>query len=126
MFQKMAQEDYPMVVSCCDVPSGSAAPDGLQNAHAYTLLDVIDLDGTKLAKIRNPWSVEGYKGAYSDKDSVWTPALLKKAGHKLANDGVFFMPFHQFLNKPYFRSTTAAIYKDFAASKVYAVKQTVK
>jgi len=126
LFQRMAREDYPMVISCCDVPRNSRAPDGLQNAHAYTLLDLIDLEGTKLVKIRNPWSTEGYNGAWSDEDSRWTPALLKKAGHVKAKDGVFFMPFHQFLNAPYFRSTTAAIYKNFKSSFVYNVKQTVQ
>lgn len=88
----------------------TSAPDGLQNAHAYSLLDVITIQGTQLVKIRNPWSAEGYKGAWSDKDTKrWTAANLKAANHKLANDGIFFMPLAQFLRPPYFRSTVAAI-----------------
>ena len=115
-----------MVVSCCDVPRGAQAPDGLTNAHAYTLLDVINLDGNRLAKIRNPWSVEGYSGAWSDNDSRWTPELMRKAGHTKANDGIFFMPFHQFLSKPYFRSTTANVYKNFRSSNIYKISQTIQ
>lgn len=102
-----------MVVSCCSVPRNSNAPDGLQNAHAYTLLDVMEVQGTKLAKMRNPWSREGYSGEWSDSDPRWTPSLLKQVGHTKANDGVFFMPFHNFLNKPYFRSTTVTMYNQF-------------
>jgi hypothetical protein len=90
------------------------------------LLDVITLNGEKLAKIRNPWSSEGYNGAWSDKDSRWTPSLLKQANHVKANDGVFFMPFHNFLNKPYFRSTTVAIYNQFTSSKTYSITQKVQ
>lgn len=114
----MGKKKYPMVVSCCVVegnnPTNSrkdtSAPDGLQNAHAYSLLDVITIQGTQLVKIRNPWSAEGYKGAWSDKDTKrWTAANLKAANHKLANDGIFFMPLAQFLRPPYFRSTVAAI-----------------
>lgn len=62
----MAREDYPMVVSCCS--SNGNAPDGLKGSHAYTLLDVVQIGGYKLAKIRNPWSTEGYYGKFSDKD----------------------------------------------------------
>lgn len=124
LFKTMAAKKYPMVVSCCNVKGH--APDGLQNAHAYSLLDVITLQGTQLAKIRNPWSTEGYKGAWSDKDKRWTPALLKQANHKLANDGIFFMPLEQFLRPPYFRSTTAAITHKWTKVTKYNVKQTVK
>lgn len=113
-----------MVTSCCD--STGAAPDGLVANHAYTLLDVKEVGGTRLAKIRNPWSKEGYHGKWSDSDPVWTPSLLKQAGHKIANDGVFFMPFSQFLNKPYFRSTTAAVYQKFAKTQLFKVTQTVE
>lgn len=107
----MSRENYPMVVGCCQ--ARGAAPDGLVNGHAYTLLDVIELEGTQLAKMRNPWSKEGYNGPWSDQDSRWTPALLKKVGHTKANDGVFFIPFGNFLKTPYFDRTAVAIYKDF-------------
>lgn len=127
LFHKFSKENYPMVISCCDVPKGANAPDGLQNAHAYTLLDVVEIEkGVKLAKIRNPWSKEGYNGAWSDDDPKWTPELLKKVGHEKANDGVFFMPFHNFLNKPYFRSTTVNIHKEFKAYHYFDVVQKVK
>lgn len=115
LLSDLAKEDFPMVVSCCTTKSKSdPAPDGLVNNHAYTLLDVVEVYGTKLAKLRNPWSTEGYHGAWSDKDERWTPELLELLGHKIGNDGVFFMPFSQFVNTPYFRSTTVSLYRDFA------------
>lgn len=117
LLSKLAKEDHPMVVSCCATALNSDdAPDGLINHHAYTLLDVVDLQGTKLAKLRNPWSTEKYIGDWSDKDKRWTPELLKMLDHKIDNDGVFFMPFYKFVNKPYFRSTTVSIYRDFTKS----------
>lgn len=76
LFHKFSKENYPMVISCCEVVG--QAPDGLTNAHAYTLLDVVEIPGGhKLAKIRNPWSREGYNGEWSDEDPRWTPELLK-------------------------------------------------
>lgn len=114
ILKQLASEDHPMVVSCCHTPKKSdPGPNGLVNNHAYTLLDVVNVEGTKLAKLRNPWSAEGYHGPWSDKDKRWTPEVLAKFGHKLANDGIFFMPFHLFVNKPYFRSTTVSLYRDF-------------
>lgn len=66
MLHRLSREDHPMAVSCCDIKRGSSAPDGLTSGHAYTLLDVIELEGTKLAKMRNPWSTEGYNGEWGD------------------------------------------------------------
>lgn len=117
----MAQSGSPMVISCCD--TAGKAPNGLKNNHAYTLLDVVVLKGVHLAKIRNPWGGEGYNGPWSDKDPIWTPALLKEAGHTLGNDGIFYMPFLTMISKPYFRSTIAAIYKDFTKFVSYGVTQ---
>lgn len=71
-----AKEDYPMVVSCCDTTEENA-PDGLAKNHAYTLLDVAEVQGIKLAKVKNPWSKEGYNGEWSDSDPRWTADLLK-------------------------------------------------
>ena len=54
--------------------------DGLVSGHAYSLLDVAELKDAsgnvahKIAKMRNPWSSEGYNGAFSDESSLWTDA----------------------------------------------------
>lgn len=58
-----------MTAGCCHDNKGV---DGLSSGHAYTFLDVFDLKDSagnvkhKLAKIRNPWSSEGYNGKWSD------------------------------------------------------------
>lgn len=124
LLNRMSREDFPMVASCCATKK-SKAPDGLQKSHAYTLLDVVNLEGTTLAKIRNPWSKEGYNGKWSDDDPVWTDELLAKAGHTLANDGIFFMPFDQFIAPGYFRSTSVAIYKRFKKRGLYTQHQDI-
>jgi len=55
---------------------------GLQNNHAYTILDAIVLtkDGLpyqKLLKMRNPWGNEAYTGPWSDGYEGWTPDLRR-------------------------------------------------
>lgn len=76
-----AEMDYPQVASCCN--NIATGLDGLTSGHAYSLLDVRQLlneDGTpgpRLAKMRNPWSKEGYNGKWSDSDSSWTENFKK-------------------------------------------------
>lgn len=120
LYGKLAREGYPLVTSCCGISPG---PDGLQSGHAFTLLDTVELQGTQLVKIRNPWSIEAYNGPWNDKDPVWTPQLLKQAGHELGNDGIFFMPFHNFISANYFEDTEVAMYKDFTKTQTFSIKQ---
>lgn len=83
--------------------------------HAYTLLDVVDLYSRgqvkhTLAKLRNPWGAESYHGKWSDKDfDSWTREWRKQVNLKRADDGIFYMPYDNFLN--YYEWIAAAIYK---------------
>lgn len=52
--------------------------------------------------------------------------MLKKADHTKANDGIFFIPFKNFLSVPYFRRTDVAIYKDFGSTQTMPLIQNVK
>ena len=46
---------------------------GIVGGHAYSFIKVVQLsNGTRLVQVRNPWSVERYKGPWSDKSSNWT------------------------------------------------------
>ena len=94
-----------MTASCCHP---NVEKHGMSSGHAYTLLDVLEVGGTLLAKMRNPWSSERYTGPWSDKDSRWTDALKKEAGMTAANDGVFFMPYRDFMDK--YRRTSVSLY----------------
>jgi len=93
--------EFPMTTPCCRANQNL----GLVSGHAYTFLGAIQLsNGQKLAHVRNPWAVEQYKGPYSDNSKEWTPALLKEAGHKFANDGKFFVPFDLYFKYFYYLS----------------------
>lgn len=55
---------------------------GLNDFHAYTVIDVVTLNFRgraktvqKLIKLRNPWGTETYNGGWNDTDSRWTEAL---------------------------------------------------
>ena len=45
----------------------------------------------RLVQIRNPWGIEKYHGAWSDKVERWSNELLAKVNHILDNDGKLHM-----------------------------------
>jgi hypothetical protein len=90
---------------------------GLVAGHAYTLLTVNELEnGTRLVKLRNPWSNSEWNGAWNDNDKErWTKEILEKLNYALKeknNDGIFYMEFSDFI-KYFFSVSICHIYTDF-------------
>lgn len=65
--------------------------------HAYSVLDVVDVDGVRLIKLRNPWGHYSWKGDWSDTSPQWTPQLKKQLMPHGASDGVFWISFEDVL-----------------------------
>ena len=57
-------------------PSGSdkdVSNLGIVQGHAYSILDVLEVEGTKLVQLRNPWGeATEWLGAWGDKSKEWT------------------------------------------------------
>ena len=82
-----------------DGPSGEQMleREGLVAGHAYSVIQAMEVSdgmvGTgptfKLLQLRNPWGSFEWKGAWSDKSSMWKkhPAIKKKLKHVDADDG---------------------------------------
>ena len=66
-------------------------PKGIVAGHAYSLLQVYNIKGVKLYKIRNPWGSFEWDGTYSSNSRKWTPELKKAVNYVEADDGIFFM-----------------------------------
>ena len=76
---------------------------GIARNHVYTVLDVHEVEGEKLLRIRNPWGVETYGGQWSDDDtSTWDQVLQGTATtfrdhfselNEFENDGIFFIDY---------------------------------
>ena len=66
--------------------------------------------------MRNPWGTEGYTGAWSDKDPMWTQELRNLVGgHTDADDGFFFLPVETF--RYAFSYYYIGMYQDWNVSK---------
>uniref|UniRef100_A0A7S4R5T6 Calpain catalytic domain-containing protein n=1 Tax=Alexandrium monilatum TaxID=311494 RepID=A0A7S4R5T6_9DINO len=83
---------------------GEAGCSGICEGHAYSLLEVLEVPGgcceggrERLVKLRNPWGDTEWRGRYSDGSSAWTEEAAELAGLEQGDDGVFFMPWDDFL-----------------------------
>jgi len=65
---------------------------GLRPRHAYSVLDVRDLSGIRLCRLRNPWGHYSWNGEWSDKSDIWTQELRQLLGTQ-NEDGVFWISF---------------------------------
>ncbi len=82
---------------------------GISNGHAYSILDAKEYrkagssENLRLVKMRNPWGHTEWKGDYCDNSPLWTPELKRFFGFvdggKDSDDGVFFMPFEDYLKE---------------------------
>jgi len=70
---------------------------GLRPRHAYSVLDVRDLDGIRLVRMRNPWGHFSWTGAWSDASDLWTDQLREDLMPQGADDGVFWIAFDDVL-----------------------------
>jgi len=72
---------------------------GIFQNHAYGLIDVQEVEGHRLLRLRNPWGKEEWNGAWSDDAPEWTPELLAYFEYSGENDGTFFMEFSDWCNE---------------------------
>lgn len=65
--------------------------------HAYSVLDVRDVQGHRLLQIRNPWGHFSWKGDWSDSSDKWTPQLRQQLMPYGLSGGVFWISFDDVL-----------------------------
>ena len=125
IYKYFASKNFPMTAACCT--GGSVY--GLVSGHAYTFLGIEELKDANgnvkhtIAKLRNPWATEMYKGPWNDKDPNWTDEWKKQVNLVQANDGVFWMPFEVYLAKYY--NLGVSIYQPYKymLKKLYATER---
>src|SRR5688500_10435161 len=76
-------------------PEANTGTGILQN-HAYGILDVQVVNGSKLLRIRNPWGEGEWAGKWCDGSKEWTDQIKKQLNYEFADDGTFWIEFQDF------------------------------
>lgn len=77
----------------------SGGRQGIQDGHAYSVLRAIEYNGERLLLVKNPWGDTEWNGRWSDGSKEWTPEALKDLGFTFGNEGIFWMPYEDFLER---------------------------
>ncbi|EGD79039.1 hypothetical protein PTSG_02007 [Salpingoeca rosetta] len=86
-----------MTMATGNMSEADAERAGLVASHAYAVLDMRDVRGLRLVKLKNPWRHLRWKGRFSPHDTKsWTPALRKALQYDVEHaqendDGEFWM-----------------------------------
>ena len=70
---------------------------GIQERHAYSIMEAVEIDGVRLLKLRNPWGNTEWRGPWSDGSSEWTPEWMSKLNHRFGDDGIFWISYQDLL-----------------------------
>jgi hypothetical protein len=70
---------------------------GIQEKHAYSIMEAREIDGQRLLKLRNPWGRTEWTGRWSDGSEEWTAQWMQKLNHKFGDDGVFWISYGDLL-----------------------------
>lgn len=73
---------------------------GIITAHAYSVTDVLEVNGKRFVRLRNPWGESEWQGAWSDGSKEWTKEWLERLPelkHQFGDDGEFLMEYKDFL-----------------------------
>lgn len=75
---------------------------GIVGNHAYSVIEIIEINSLRLLKLRNPWGKGEWSGDFSDDDQEnWTPQLKEMVNFEESDgdDGIFFMLYDSYLKE---------------------------
>ena len=99
LLSRFHKGDVLVTLATGEMSEASADRAGLVPTHAYAMLDIREVNGLKVFKLKNPWSHLRWKGNYSELDAThWTPELKTALNYDPTNarnfdNGVFWIDY---------------------------------
>jgi hypothetical protein len=72
---------------------------GIEDGHAYSVLRAVTYNDERLVMVKNPWGKVEWTGPWSDGSKEWSDQALEDLGYKFGNEGIFWMPYSDFLER---------------------------
>lgn len=74
---------------------------GIVQGHAYSILDVKEVDGNKLMRLMNPHGTRGveWDGDWGDNSDKWTQRIKNRIHYEDKEDGAFWMGVNDFVEQ---------------------------
>ncbi|CAK9031541.1 unnamed protein product, partial [Durusdinium trenchii] len=91
------QANYLMGTHMTDL--NDEMPCGLVPGHAYSVLSVVEVEGLRLVRCRNPWGNTEWNGPWSDRCDEWmaNPTIAEALNVDLQYEGSFWMDFEDWV-----------------------------
>lgn len=83
--------------SSSNTGTNEESKNGIILGHAYSLLDVYEIQGIRLLKLRNPWGQGDWTGDWCPTSDKWTDDLRAQLKPDTTDTGNFFMTFDDYL-----------------------------
>ncbi|KAJ2741165.1 cysteine protease [Coemansia sp. BCRC 34301] len=99
MSEASSRGDVLLTIATGEMSGDVASALGLVPSHAYAVLDVRDVGGYRLLKVKNPWSSLRWTGKFSHTDKLaWTPDLIEQLEYDPAtaegiDSGIFWIDY---------------------------------
>lgn len=92
------EKNYIICTNTEDIDEENENSNGLFKFHAYGILDLIETNGIKLIKLRNPWGDKIWKGKYGNiNGKEWNDKMRKEANASDLRSGSFYMEFCEYI-----------------------------
>ena len=82
-----------------DMASIPDARENIVRMHAYSIMEAREVKGHRLLKVRNPWGMGEWRGAWSDGSEQWTPEWMELLNHRFGDDGQFWISYADLLRE---------------------------
>ena len=93
LFRRLVNFQRSGFLMGCSSHAGSDTDvvNGIVQGHAYSIIEVQDVDGNQLLRLRNPWGQTEWTGDWSDQSPKWTARIKAKVNFHNEDDGTFWM-----------------------------------